>query len=98
MDATELAIVKILEKLNYKNMLNSYMILTNEYNLIMFNRFFTKTAKYLRELLAENVSIVKVSKNHTREILSNMFSEKVQELYAGIYSKELKILPTTSEN
>jgi hypothetical protein len=55
-------------------------------------------AKHLRDLLAENVSIVKVCKNHTREIFERMFSEKVQELYAGIFPKGIKILPTTSEN
>ena len=79
-------------------MINSYMILTNEYNLITFNRSFTKAAKHLRELLAEKVLIVLVMANHAREILSSKFSEKVQELYAGIYSKELKILPTNSGN
>lgn len=74
------------------------MILTNEYNLITFNRSFTKAAKHLRELLAEKVLIVLVMVNHAREILLGKFSENVQELYAGIYSKELKILPTNSGN
>lgn len=74
------------------------MDIQEKYNLITFNRFFTKTAKHLRDLLAENVSIVKVLIICAREIFENMFSEKVQGLYAGIYSKELKILPTTSEN
>lgn len=74
------------------------MDIQEKYNHITFNRSFTKAAKHLRELLAENVSIVKVLNICTREILSNMLAEKVQELHAGIYSKELKILPTTSEN
>jgi len=74
------------------------MVNQNENNHITFNRSFTKAAKHLRELLAEKVLIVIVMVNHTREILSSKFSEKVQELYAGIYSKELKILPTNSEN
>ena len=62
------------------------------------NRCITILAKHLRDLLAEKVSIENVLRIRTREILLRMFSEKVQELYAGIYSKELKILPTTSEN
>lgn len=70
----------------------------NKINLITFNRSFTKAAKHLRELLAEKVSIEKVLNICAREILSNKFSENVQELYAGIYSKELKILPTNSGN
>ena len=79
-------------------MINSYMVNQNKHNHISFNRSFTKAAKHLRELLAEKVLIVLVMANHAREILSSKFSEKVQELYAGIYSKELKILPTNSGN
>ena len=79
-------------------MINSYMVNQNKNNHISFNRSFTKAAKHLRELLAEKVLIVLVMANHAREILSSKFSEKVQELYAGIYSKELKILPTNSGN
>jgi hypothetical protein len=74
------------------------MVNQNENNHITFNRCITILAKHLRDLLAEKVLIVLVMANHTREILSSKFSEKVQELYAGIYSKELKILPTNSEN
>ena len=79
-------------------MINSYMVTQNKHNHISFNRSFTKAAKHLRELLAEKVLIVLVMVNHAREILLSKFSEKVQELYAGIYSKELKILPTNSGN
>jgi hypothetical protein len=80
------------------NMINSYMVNQNENNHITFNRSFTKAAKYLRELLAEKVLIVLVMVNHTREILSNRFSDNVQELYAGLHSTELSNLPTISEN
>lgn len=68
-----------------------------KYNHITFNRFFTKTAKCLRDSLAEKVSIEKFLNICTREILLDMFSDNAQELYAGIYSKELKILPANSE-
>ena len=74
------------------------MISLIEFVHITFNRCITKTAKHLRDLLAEKVLIEFVQGNHTREILLRMFSDNVQELYAGIFPKGIKILPTNSEN
>ena len=79
-------------------MINSYMDTQEKYNLITFNRFFTKTAKCLRDSLAAKVLIELFLNICTREIFELVFSDNVQGLYAGIYSKELKILPTNSED
>lgn len=68
-----------------------------KYNHITFNRFFTKTAKCLRDSLAEKVLIEKFLNICTREILLNLFSDNAQELYAGLHSTELSNLPANSD-